>query len=63
MKYINIVRPEFGSRGYTFEFSQLSDILESELSIDDVEPGDKIVLTVIEMSEAEYSALDEFQGW
>jgi len=61
MKYLKVMHkdPEDGSYIEKFEYAQR--MIEAEF--DSAEPGDRIVLELVEMSEDEFEHLDEFEGW
>ena len=58
-----IGRPNFGEAGYTLflDSADMHDLILEELGDSDI--GDVITLRRSEMTEAEFAALPEFQGW
>ena len=63
MKYIQISRSDVD--GYYIQpFSDINGAIEGEFDgIEHMKPGTSVTLTVVEMSEEEYSNLSEFTGW
>lgn len=64
-KFIKVERSDMGG-GYIEEPSQIGSAIESEYDfggIDNMEPGETITLTVVQMSQEEFDKLPEFEGW
>lgn len=62
MRYVKITREDTGGcyiQPYTPR--DVMNVIDGEFN--GAEPGDKIILELIEMTDAEYEALPEFQGW
>ena len=59
MMYVQVSRPGQGS--YVDEVKNLPDILDGEFDMKEV--GSKVCFEFIEMDEAEYAKLKEFDGW
>ena len=60
-KYVHISIPKLGARGYVQPIDKLAEALVGEF--DGAAPGDTILLQLVEMTEAEYKKLPEFEGW
>jgi hypothetical protein len=60
MRYIKVTRPDIGG-SYINPISEIRNIIDGEFS--DADPGDKITLELVEMSEEDYEKLPEFMGW
>lgn len=58
-RYIKIDRPEHN--GYITPIKNIAVAVESELI--DSEMGDKLLLTVVELTDEEVKKLQEFTGW
>ena len=60
----NFVYPEYDNLiGFYYqEIDKIMDAINGEMDSEN-EPGTKIILEVVEMSEAEYNKLPEFQGY
>lgn len=58
-KYVRIIREGMGS--YISTIKELDQALDGEF--DGAEPGDKIILELVEMEQLEYEKLPEFEGW
>ena len=61
MKVFKITRPTLGKQCCISEFAYA--IEELKLSMENDEPGDKVCFEMVEMSEEELHALDDFGGW
>lgn len=59
-RYIRIKRPDLGG-SYTVPLDDNLGVLRDEF--DGSEPGDSVVLELVEMAQEEYDALPEFEGW
>lgn len=63
MKFIKITRSDVKG-GYTERKENISNAIDGEFDdIEDMNIGDSITLTVVEMSESDYERLPEFTGW
>lgn len=64
MKYIQVSREGIGS-GYIEKREHILSAIDGELleSLDDMEIGDSITLTIVDMTEEEFNNLEEFSGW
>jgi hypothetical protein len=62
MKYIQVSRSDC-TGSYTVEFDNLDNTIQAELLLEDNEAGISVILTIVEMSEDEFSKLEEFTGW
>lgn len=62
-KFIQVTRSDAQGK-YVQRKSELPSAMDGELDdFDDLPAGTSITLTVVEMTEEEYSALPEFTGW
>jgi len=62
MRYVKITRGDMsGSYVEPYTPRDVMNVIDGEFS--DAELGEKITLELIEMTEEEYDALPEFQGW
>lgn len=58
-KFIEITRPGMG--GYIQPIEDLADAIDGEFN--GANPGDMIILTLVDVSREEYDAMPEFTGW
>ena len=59
-RFYGVTRPDMGE-GIGWISPDIQTIVESE--IEDSEVGEIIQIKILEMTEAEYHALPEFEGW
>lgn len=60
MKVLKITREEHG-KSYLCALDQIQGVLEDEIY--DGETGEKLIIELVEIDEAEFEALEEFWGW
>ena len=61
MKLIKVTRSD-ASGSYVMPLKEI-DVQAEFDDIEHADPGEAVTLTVIEMTEEEYNALEEFSGW
>uniref|UniRef100_A0A6M3ITI7 Uncharacterized protein n=1 Tax=viral metagenome TaxID=1070528 RepID=A0A6M3ITI7_9ZZZZ len=63
MKYVKVTRSDI-SGSYTMPIKNIGCVVNAEFdNIEDYDNGTSVTLTIVEMTEEEYAALNEFMGW